>query len=765
MPSIAEALQMGWRRHQSGDIATAENIYRQVLQQAPYDANAWCFLGIACHDQSRYDEAMHAYETAIRIQPDFPVALNNSANTLKQMGRFDEAIARCQEALRLKPDYSTAYNNLGVTLVAMGRLEEASCTFEKALQLMPGDVVARTNLGAALVRQGRYDEGTDRSREALRINPNYAEAHKNQAIVWLLLGDFERGWHEYEWRWKCAGSSLPSYAQPLWDGSSLQGKTILLFGEQGIGDTIQFVRYADILRRQGARTVVACPKPLLQLLQSCPGIDQLLEQNAEMTSFDVAAPLLSVPGLLQTRLETIPASVPYLSANPELVRKWRDRLNEFPGFRIGVAWQGSTKYHADRERSFPLRELAPLAAVPGVRLISLQKGFGAEQIGSLRNEFEVIDLGDDLDTSSGPFMDTAAIIANLDLVITADTSIGHLAGAMARPFWLALSLSPDWRWLLNRDDSPWYPTVRLFRQRTLGEWSRVFQQMAAELPGEAERIEPAPVESAAAPETPGPFNRLTRTRHGEMLVNRHDIYIGRSLETYGEFSEAEIALLCPLLSAGDCVVDVGANIGAHTVPFAQAVGTNGTVHAMEPQRIVFQTLCANVALNSLTNVHCHQVAAGSEAGEIIVPPLDYSKPNNFGGLELGGHQKGESVRVITIDSLRLPRCRLIKIDVEGMEQAVLRGARETIASHRPLLYVENDRADRSQPLIELFLNMDYRMFWHVPPLFNPDNFRGRKDNIFGNFISANVLCVPPELDVSLPELKPIRTPDSNWRER
>ncbi len=765
MPTIAEALQMGWRRHQSGDIAAAENVYRQVLQQAPNDANAWCFLGIACHDQSRYAEAMHAYETAIRIQPNFPVALNNSANTLKQMGRFDEAIARCQEALRYKPDYSTAYNNLGVTLVAMGRLEEASRTFEKALQLMPNDVVARTNLGAALVRLGRYDEGTDRSREALRINPTYAEAHKNQAIVWLLLGDFERGWPEYEWRWKCPGSQLPSYAHPLWDGSSLYGKTILLFSEQGLGDTIQFVRYAAVLRQQGARTAVACPKPLMQLLKSCPGIDELLEQNSETTSYDVAAPLLSVPGLLQTRRETIPASVPYLSADAGLVRHWGERLQAIPGFRVGVAWQGSAKYHADRERSFPLNALAPVAAVPGVRLISLQKGFGAEQIGSLRNEFEVIDLGDNLDTSSGPFMDTAAIIANLDLVITADTSIGHLAGAMAKPVWLALSLSPDWRWLLNCDDSPWYPTVRLFRQRTLGKWSDVFERMAAELRGRTERIASSPSDTAAAPDSSIAFNRLTQTRHGEMLVNRHDIYIGRSLEVYGEFSEGEIALLLTLLSAGDCIIDVGANIGAHTIPFAQAVGAGGTVHAMEPQRIVFQSLCANVALNNLTNVHCYQAAAGSKAGEIIVPELDYSKPNNFGGLELGGHRNGESVPVITIDSLQLPNCRLIKIDVEGMEQEVLQGARDTISRCRPLLYVENDRANRSRPLIEFLMGMGYDLYWHTPPLFNPDNFRGRKDNIFGNVISANVLCIPPALNVALPELQPICSADSDWRKR
>jgi FkbM family methyltransferase len=761
MPSVAEALQIGWRRHQAGDVAAAENIYRQVLQVAPHDENAWCFLGMACHDQSRYDEALQAYDQALRIKANFPVALNNLANTLKQLGRLEEAVTRCREALRYKPDYGTAHNNLGVALVAQGRLAEASASFQKALELMPNDAVARTNLGATFVRQGRFGEGSEAALQVLRANPNYAEAHKNQAIVWLLLGDFERGWPEYEWRWRCPGSTLPSHVQPLWDGSPVAGRTLLLFAEQGLGDTLQFVRYAAILREQGAQTIVACQRPLLRLLQSCPGIDQLVDQKATPPVFDVAVPLLSIPGLLRTTASSIPASIPYLSAAPHLVARWRARLASLPGYKVGIAWQGSAGFHADRQRSIPLAAFAPLGAVPGVHLISLQKGYGAEQVAQLRGAFEVVDYAHELDEVEGPFMDTAAIIANLDLVVTADTSIAHLAGALGVPVWIALSISPDWRWLLDREDSPWYPTARLFRQRTLGDWDEVFGRMAAELAGlgrARESVTPVP-----EPAAPTGFNHLATTRFGPMLINRHDIYIGRSLELYGEFSAAEVYLLAPHLRAGDTVVDAGANIGAHTVPFAQSVGATGAVHAFEPQRVVFQTLCANVALNSLTNVYCRQAALGDSPGTICVPALDYAKDNNFGGLGLGQYRTGEHVSVETLDALQLERCRLIKIDVEGMEVQVLRGARETIARCRPFLYVENDRQEHARELIALLLEQEYRLYWHCPPLFAPDNYRGNPENVFGQVISVNMLCVPQESDVTITGLAPITSPDSDWR--
>jgi Flp pilus assembly protein TadD len=468
MPTVEEALQIGWKQHQSGDVRGAEHVYRQVLQAAPGNENAWCFLGMVCHDQARYDDAVEAYGRALEIRAEFPVALSNLGNTLKQLGRLDEAIASCQRALDFKPDYSTAYNNLGVAYVAKGDLDLAKTTFEKSLDLMPNGVVAHSNLGAALVRQGDYEAGTARSEAALKIDPKYAEAHKNLAIVWLLMGDFERGWPEYEWRWRCPGNSLPSIKQPMWDGTPLQGRTILLVAEQGLGDTLHFVRYAKVMQKRGARVIVAAQKPLLPILAECQGIDQLVKANGSYPSFDTWAPLVSLPGLVKTTLASIPAEVPYLAADPTLVKEWSERLAAHSGFRIGITWQGSPDFHADRQRSIPLRLFAALAEIPGVQLFSLQKGFGSEQIAALNGQFDVVDFGDELDGTAGPFMDSAAIMQNMDLLVSSDTSVPHLAGALGLETWLALSMSPDWRWLLGRDDSPWYPSMRLFRQQTLG---------------------------------------------------------------------------------------------------------------------------------------------------------------------------------------------------------------------------------------------------------------------------------------------------------
>lgn len=780
MPTVEEALQLGWKRHQAGDFRNAEHIYRQVLAVATADANAWCFLGMVCHDQSKFDEAVEAYHKALDIQPNFPVALSNLGNTLKQQGKLDEAEASCREALRLKPDYSTAFNNLGVALVAQGRLAEASETFERALALMPNDAVTHSNLSAALVRQGKYKEAEANSKQALSLNPNYAEAHKNQGIVWLLLGDFERGWPEYEWRWNCPGSKMPDYPTPLWQGEPLDGKTILLHHEQGLGDTIQFVRYAAVLKQHGAgRVVVKTQKPLMRLLASGEGIDELVCDDAGLPYFDLHVPMLSVPGFLKTTLETIPGHVPYLQPKPELIAKWKQRLAEFDGFKIGICWQGSPDFHADAQRSMSLQHFAKLAAVPGVRLFSLQKGAGTEQLQTLGGEFEVTSFGDEMDAEAGPFMDTAAIMRNLDLVITSDTSVPHLAGALGVPTWIALSISPDWRWFLEREDSPWYPTMRLFRQKTLHDWEDVFKRIAEALEDHvaAAEVMPTATTNTAAPPAKTPdeparsgrmldsgFNCLNHSRHGWMLYNKNDMYIGKSFDLYGEFSEGEVAIFQRILRAGDAVVEAGANIGAHTVAIAELVGPAGRVVAFEPQRLVYQTLCANVAINSLANVDCRCAALGAEPGEIFVPFLSPDNETNFGGLGLGTYTNGERVPVTTLDRLAMTECRLLKIDVEGMEESVLRGASELIANCRPIMYIENDRKDRSVTLIEHLLGLDYRLYWHLPPMFSEANYFGNRDNVFGRIVSVNMLCIPNGEEFDVEGLREITGAESNWQE-
>jgi FkbM family methyltransferase len=242
-----------------------------------------------------------------------------------------------------------------------------------------------------------------------------------------------------------------------------------------------------------------------------------------------------------------------------------------------------------------------------------------------------------------------------------------------------------------------------------------------------------------------PFNRLKQCRHGQLLYNVHDLYIGRSLDLYGEFSEGEIELFAQFLKPGMVAVEVGANIGAHTIFLAQAVGPAGQVLAFEPQRVVFQTLCANMALNSITNVRAWNAAVGNAAGEIVVPALDYRQQHNFGGLGLGGHLFGERVPVMTLDSLQLPACHLLKIDVEGMEQQVLEGAADTVRRLKPILYVENDRRDKAAALIRCIDALDYNMYWHTPPLFNPANYAGNAQNVFGTIVSINMLCCPKSL--------------------
>ena len=366
---------------------------------------------------------------------------------------------------------------------------------------------------------------------------------------------------------------------------------------------------------------------------------------------------------------------------------------------------------------------------------------------------EVHTLGDDIDTASGPFMDTAAVMKNLDLVITSDTVVPHLAGALGVPVWVALTLVPDWRWFLSREDSPWYPSMRLFRQEQPGEWGPVFRKIAAALLVEHPQLTlKRPEEYRIAD---GDMNRLIRGRHGLTLYNKHDQYIGRSLERYGEFSQLEVELFEQLLRPRQLVVEAGANIGAHTVPLARLVGESGRVHAFEPQRVVFQTLCANVALAGLTNVHCHHAAVGETAGEIVVPPIDYRQENNFGGLGLGEFQQGEKVPLVTIDSLNLPACHLLKADVEGMERAVLRGARATIEKFRPILYVENDRQEKSTPLVQHIRDLGYKLFWHRPPLFNPGNQFENRENVFGTIVSLNLLCIHGSVKASISGLKEV----------
>jgi FkbM family methyltransferase len=489
-PDLAEAHNnLGLVSASQGNLDEAIAAYRRAIVLKPAFAEAHNNLGIALRQSGQAEAAVASCHEAARLKPDLPEAHNNLGSALEEVGRYEEAITTLQTALRLKPDFSKAHNNLGIAYWYLGRYDEAVGSYRRAIELMPEMAEAHNNLGNVLRDQGKLEDAAECYRQAADLRPNYADPHWNQSLVWLLAGDFERGWAEYEWRWKLKSFRSRPCPQPVWDGSPLEGKTILLASEQGLGDTIQFIRYAALVRQRAARVIVEVQRPLRQILSTAPGIDELLMQGEVIPPFDTYVTLLSLPRLLGTRLDTVPADVPYLSASPELVEKWRDEIKSLPGFKVGIAWKGSPQNRTDRGRSLPLTLFEALASLPGVTLVSLQKGQGSEQIAEVKDRFHVVDFGDRLDAEAGPFMDTAAIMRHLDLVVTCDSSLAHLAGALGAPVWIALMLTPDWRWLSSRDDSPWYPTARLFRQTRVADWPEVFERMADAL---REKVGPVP---------------------------------------------------------------------------------------------------------------------------------------------------------------------------------------------------------------------------------------------------------------------------------
>lgn len=362
-----------------------------------------------------------------------------------------------------------------------GQFSEAEQNYRQILAAAPQHYELYNDLGAVLVDQGRISEALECFDQCLAAFPEYVEAHVNRAINRLLTGDYERGLPEYEWRFRFPHFPPRRFGQPVWDGSPLAGKTILLHAEQGLGDTLASLRFVRRVVESGGRVIVECQRPLKELItQSC---DQplVVAKGEPLPGFDVHAPLMTLPGILGVTPATVSANVPYLQADEELVSHWRARLNDVAGRRIGIAWQGNPEHPLDRRRSTPLASFAPLAGIDGVTLVSLQKGPGTEQLASAG--FPVTQL-DAFDEERGAFVDTAAIMRTLDLVITTDTAIAHLAGALGVPVWVTLSKVPDWRWMLDRDDSPWYPSARLFRQHAAGEWHIAFQQVAAQLHSE-----------------------------------------------------------------------------------------------------------------------------------------------------------------------------------------------------------------------------------------------------------------------------------------
>ena len=473
-----------------GQVLEAERGYRMAMHLDPNSADAHVGLGVLLADHRHYAEACELFSKAIAIAPNSAQFHSNLGNAQREMGQFGSAEASLQKAIELNPDEVSAHHNLGKLYTDLGKLNQAVDHYRRAMSLEPNNANAQVGLGSVFAMQGNFNDAEDCFQQALAVDPKMAQSHFNLSLIHLVRGDLEQGFQGYEYRWQTSSFSPRGLPQPMWNGDTLPGKTVLIHCEQGLGDTLQFCRYIQLVRQRFGRVVLEAPRSLLPLLRTCRGVDCLIAAGDELQDFDFQSPLLSLPRIMGTTLQSLPVNVPYLSADQDRVDKWRKMLGPKHGLRIGIAWRGNPSHQCDRDRSIPLTAFESLAKIDGVTLVSLQKGHGDDDVIAIRNQIGLLDFGIELDLHGGAFMDTAAIMLNVDLVITVDSAPAHLAGALGVPVWLALSRVADWRWLLDRQDSPWYPTMRLFRQSIAGDWHDVFRRMTDQLRASAKTYVP-----------------------------------------------------------------------------------------------------------------------------------------------------------------------------------------------------------------------------------------------------------------------------------
>jgi len=520
--NIPQLLAAATAHHQAGRLTQAEQLYRQILQQQPQQVDALNLMGVIACQQGRLDEGIALYRQALALRPGYVSARENLSVALWKQGKqlIEEAIDSYSQIITFQPEHSQAYHNLGIILVEQGKFDEALSYYLQALSVQPDDAVALNTIGTILQQQGKaitaiayhrraltirpqypdalnslgtalQDQGNTQEAmtcfdQALALNPNDANARYNRSLILLTEGNYREGFPAYESRFKTREFPPCPFRQPVWDGSDLTGRTILLHAEQGLGDTIQFIRYAAIVAQRGGRVVLTCHQPLIRLLSTVSAIDEQVPLGYPTPNFDVYAPLMSLPSILGTTLETVPAAIPYLTPPAEskvcLTSPGSDVTRQKPQsgkppLKVGIAWSGGHLYKKNQSRSCPLMHFQPLLQLPDIAYYSLQKGIAQTTLAELGWEAQIQDLGSQL----GDMADTAAAIAQLDLVITVDTSIAHLAGALGKPVWVLLTYLPDWRWMLHREDTPWYPTMRLFRQTQPGGWQGVLDRVSQAL--------------------------------------------------------------------------------------------------------------------------------------------------------------------------------------------------------------------------------------------------------------------------------------------
>jgi tetratricopeptide (TPR) repeat protein len=483
--NLGTALQMAGRDEEA--IAS----YRRAAALQGANGETWKKLGGLLFNGGKLEEALECYSKAVSLRTTDADSLNHLGLVLQRLGRTEEAISNHRRALELRPEFPDGLISLGNALRQSGQLDEGIECFRRSLAMRPKCPDTLTFLGAALQEQSRLTEAISMHRQAIEIRPDHVQAHLNLALVLLAQGNFQEGWPEYEWRRKdkTSGESERDFASPQWHGEALAGRRILIHAEQGVGDVIQFVRYMPLVAGRGGRVVLECYRELSRLFRGMDGVEEIVIAGEPVPRVDMHCPILSLPLAFGTTLDSIPVGSPYLHADPALIEHWAKKMASVgSGKKVGIAWAGRPTHLNDHNRSIPEKLFNRLGGIPGIRYISLQKGPSAWPAAKGDRELDITDWTGELTD----FADTAAIVANLDLVVTVDTSVAHLAGAMGKPAWVLIPHPADFRWLLAREDSPWYPSLRLFRQRRRGDWPAAIDEIAEQLRKLVGKEQPCP---------------------------------------------------------------------------------------------------------------------------------------------------------------------------------------------------------------------------------------------------------------------------------
>lgn len=742
-------LRAGWTCLWLAGSAPAEP---WMWKAANRDADEWTGhfgLATSLRGQGKLDDAIGAFERALEVSPGNLHCLAQLSDCMLALRAPQSAEKYARRAIASSPVTPVAWTNLGVALVAQDRFDEAAAAFKYADQLAEvshGEGDAHLNLGMCLRDMGRLAESLALYEKRLPSVPaaavNTAYAHSLQTA-----GRLADGFRQYEFRWLHPPllALRPSFRKPVWAGQDLRGKTILLRTEQGIGDVIQFIRYAPYVKALGG-TVLLQVRPGVGELAACfPGIDAILQADAPYPQFDYYIHLISLPRVFGTELASVPAAIPYVHVDPARKSRWAQRIDGDSTLRVGLVWAGDPNHVRDRYRSVALTDLAPVINVKGARFYSFQVGSRAAQCASASAGADLIDLGPQLHD----FADTAAAIDQMDLLISVDTSVAHLAGALGKRVWTMLPTPSEWRWMVDREDSPWYPTMRLFRQRRSGDWKEVIGRIAAELAdfvhsSESEGLgssSPVVAPTSTLHPVPPDSNKFDgRTAPAETAMGVVQYFpiqplVGDSIGWYGEYLRGQTDLLARLVAPGSVVMEAGAGIGAHVLSLAPVVGAGGHFFVYESRSLFQPLLRQNLLANGVGNVTmlkrslCGDVTAGPSCD----PVMDSGQQTAAASSE-------------TIDELRLEKLDWLKIGEESDRAlSVLAGASQTLWRLRPRLFVSAMDQDRVEKVVSCLKDHAYLCWKVTTPYYNPLNFNRRDVDIFSGQTALAVLAIPEEI--------------------